>query len=101
MYTGIDQSNSIYPSENISAVVDNDDWTANMTNVTVEELSDPKIGDKSRAWRMRAKTQASFTVYRIDFVKYDYYTTFLISGTTGVDYELLKELAQKVADKVV
>jgi len=101
MYTAIDQSNSIYPSENITAVVDNDDWIANMTNVTVEELSDPKIGDKSWAWRMRAKTQASYTVYRIDFVKYDYYSTFLMSGTTGVDHEHLKELARKVADRVV
>jgi len=100
MYTKIEQLNSIYPIENITHVI-NHDWFEDIEALTVEELSDPKIGDESRAWRIKAEDESlTYTMYRIDFIKYDYYTMLQIWGTTGVDYELLKELAQKVADKI-
>lgn len=97
--TTIEHSNSIYPAENVSKVLESNWW--NGTNTVVEDLSDPKIGDKSKAYRITAEGElVTNTGYVIEFVKLDVYTMIVISGTVGIDYELLKELASKAEQKI-
>ena len=64
----------------------------------VEDLSDPKIGDQSQAFRITNTYDKSKT-YIIIFNKMDVLETFTMTGIT-TDYETLKELAKKAASNV-
>jgi hypothetical protein len=60
------------------------------------ELSNPNIGDSSIAARKHLSTGESFGIF---FIKKDV-VEFLSSDGSQTDYELLKTLAKKAADKI-
>ena len=98
--TEITQDISIYPIEKISHMlpVIKAGYTQQWGNTSVvEDLSDPKIGDQSQAFRI-TNTDKSKT-YIIIFNKMDVLETFTMTGIT-TDYETLKELAKKAASNV-
>lgn len=99
MVTVIEQLISIYPAENISKVIVLP--TESSENRTYEELSNPGIGDKSRAFRITVKDEfgEEKRVYMIEFIKKDVYEALYMHGTV-TDYELLKEIARKAAEKI-
>lgn len=88
--TYLNQYISIYPEENILAVL-------NMRDLNQEPLSSPSIGEQSRAFKSRTSTQGS--TYGIVFVKNNILVTLINSGTNP-DYFRLIELAQKVYTKI-
>ena len=94
--TLIYQSMSRYPIENVTKLLDLPILRPG-ENLTVDNLTDPRIGDKSRAWRTKDGYVVSF---HIEFVKRDIYEQLTIGGTSGIDYEFLKELAQKVESRI-
>jgi len=100
---GIEQSISVYPAENITLIVPDTvslykNWSVDDRNVTVEDLPSPGIGDASSALKV---TFASEPVdyYIIAMVKYDVYEELSTNGTAS-DYEVLKAVAGKAADKI-
>lgn len=93
--TIVRHSISIYPSENISKIIDIP--MVSDSNRTYDELSKPNIGDNSRAFRITTEDDNRY--YEIEFVKMDVYENIQMSGTT-TDYELLKELAKKAEEKI-
>ena len=98
--TEITQDISIYPIEKISHMlpVIQAGYTQQWGNTSVvEDLSDPKIGDQSQAFRI-TNTDKSRT-YIIIFNKMDVLETFTMTGIT-TDYETLKALALKAASNV-
>lgn len=84
---------SIYPENNaMDMLVDNSDLG--------EPLSNPAIGDNSRAYKNRdAILGQEIVTYTIVFVKNNLLVT-LVSGGVGTDYLTLKEFAQKAYDKI-
>ena len=93
----IDLSNSKYPVENITKVLNDLNLSEDENGWSGEMLPDPEIGDKSQAVRYTQK-DTEFKNYQIEFVKKDVYVNIGIRGMT--DFELLKELAKKVASKI-
>ena len=97
--TVVEQSISIYPTENITKVIAlpylNTDY------ITYEELSKPNIGDDSRAYRMTVKDEYDYEerVYMIQFIKLDVYESFYMRGTT-TDFELLRDIAMKAESRI-
>jgi len=91
----IELSISRYPIENISKGIDN---IYEVEGYTVERLPDPKIGVGSVSTRY-TDNEFGFREYRVEFYKKDIYIT-LNSGGTVTDYETLKELTEKVDDKI-
>ena len=91
----ISLSISRYPVENISRGIDN---IYESEGYTVEKLPNPNVGEGSIATRY---TDDDFGLreYRIEFYKKDIYIT-LINGGATTDYEILKELANKVASRI-
>jgi hypothetical protein len=89
---------SQYPKENISKVLD---IPTLEQNVVYDSLSKPNVGDDSKAFKVQYVDQAGITHtdYEIQFIKGTTYYALYISGTR-VDYELLKSLARKAADKI-
>jgi len=75
-------------------------------NQTIIELNNPKIGDISRSYRIAENTAfpigGEYETYEfvIQFNKLDVYEELRMSGTV-TDYELLKDLAAKAADKII
>ena len=99
--TEITQDISIYPIEKISHMlpVIQAGYTQQWGNTSVvEDLSDPKIGDQSQAFRITNTYDKSKT-YIIIFNKMDVLETFTMTGIT-TDYETLKELVLKAAAKI-
>lgn len=92
--TIIRHSISIYPTENISKIIDLS--SGSDSNITYDELSKPNIGDDSRAFRI---TEDNNRYYKIEFIKMDVYESLSMGGTS-TDYELLKELAKKAEAKI-
>ncbi|PIU88771.1 hypothetical protein COX58_03375 [archaeon CG_4_10_14_0_2_um_filter_Archaea_38_6] len=98
-YSMIDEYLSVYPLENISETIG-----INLTindygaNYTVEEYSNPNIGDVSLAYRLTNK-ETGDTYHTIEFIKYDVYVRLDIYGDI-VDYSLLKSLAAKAVLKI-
>jgi len=90
---------SIYPSENISKVLDI--APESTENTTVNELSKPDIGDDSRAYRIDTKDESGTESrsYQISFIKMDVLMSLYMSGT-ATDYELLKDLAKKAESNI-
>ena len=100
--TSIEQDISIYPIENINKTlslqrVESTKYTAN-NSYTIDDLSNPNIGDQSQAYRITNKSDNSKS-YAIDFIKQDVFESLRMSGTF-TDYEILKELAQTAAEKI-
>ncbi|MCX9014560.1 MAG: hypothetical protein OIN89_07180 [Candidatus Methanoperedens sp.] len=95
--TAISHSISIYPIDNISKVLDIP--RKSNENRTYDELSNPNIGDKSKAFRVTENSGFETRSYMIEFVKMDVYEYISIGGTS-TDYELLKELAKKAEAKI-
>ena len=90
---------SIYPPENISKVIDT---PGSDENYTLSILPDPKIGEQSQAYKETAPSSifGNFKRYTIEFRELNVYEKILIEGTSGVDYETLKELAKKAEQKI-
>lgn len=95
--TVISHGISIYPIDNTSKVLDIPKISDE--NTTYDELSNPNIGDKSKAFRVTENNGFETRSYLIEFVKMDVYEYLYISGTS-TDYELLKELAKKAEAKI-
>jgi len=94
--TSIEQGISVYPIENINKTLSlQRDESA---NITIDDLSNPNIGDQSQAYRITNKSDNSKS-YAIDFVKHDVVESLRMSGTF-TDYETLKELAKTAAEKI-
>lgn len=97
--TSIDLFISIYPIETIQKVIELP--KESIENATVEELPNPNIGDKRRAFRITSKDE-SFNeerVYAIEFIKMDVYVNLVMYGTS-TDYEFLKTLAKRIEAKI-
>lgn len=98
--TTIEHIISIYPFENISKVMSLE-WETKRPKeyITLEKLSDPNIGDGSRAFRVTNKDIIETRYYVIEFFKKDVHEVVSMGGTS-TDYELLKELAKKAERKI-
>jgi len=97
--TGVNNGLSIYPLDKISKVIGT--GYVSTANTTFDEMSKPNIGDDSRAWRV-TETDAYGTQtvsYSIEFIKMNVYEYLDMRGT-ATDFELLKSLAKKAADRV-
>ena len=100
--TSIEQGISVYPIENINKSLslqryESTKYTAN-NSYTIDDLSNPNIGDQSQAFRITNKLDNSKS-YAIDFIKQDVFESLRMSGTF-TDYETLKELANTAAEKI-
>lgn len=89
---------SIYPVENMSKAVSEEQSNE---NITYEKISIGQIGDKSFAYKVTTKNEfiGDISNYEIEFGKKDVYEDFQTAGA-GNDFELLQQLARKAASKV-
>lgn len=83
---------SIYPIESLKEMINQE----STDEVTYEELSNPNIGEESRAYKVTDEVR---TYYEILFYKKDVLVTLDVAGVIQ-DYELLKELARKAEKKI-
>lgn len=100
--TGIRQSISIYPPENIGKVyaIETEGIISSKDGSTRYEIPFPSIGDKSIAFReTHAGDPQDLAVYTIIFSKKNVFETITMGGTT-TDYEALKDIVRKAADKI-
>ena len=94
---------SVYTAENITLIVPDTintwkSWPAQDSNLTVEEITLPTIGDYSRA--MKASDRSDNTrMYMIAFVKYDVYEQLQTDGNE-TDFETLRQMAVTAAAKI-
>jgi hypothetical protein len=100
--TSIEQGISVFPIENINESLslqrdESTKYTAN-NSYTIDDLSNPNIGDQSQSYRITNKLDNSKS-YAIDFIKQDVFESLRMSGTF-TDYETLKELAKTAAKKI-
>ena len=100
---GLDQVISIYPAENITLILPQTvsgikNWSMEDTNVTVQELPIPGVGDSSRALHISEKDDP-INLYMIAFVKDDVYEELYLNGTTS-DYDTLIQIAETAAAKI-
>lgn len=93
--SAIGLSISRYPLKNVSNGIDN---SYEYEGYTAEKLPNPNIGEGSAATRY-TDNSSGLRSYRIEFYKKDIYVTFDNEGAT-TDYELLRELAKKISDKI-
>jgi hypothetical protein len=98
--TSIEQGISVYPIENRDKAfsLQKDESAKYTANITIDDLSNPNIGDQSQAYRITNKSDNSKS-YAIDFIKQDVFESLSMSGTF-TDYETLKELAKTAAEKI-
>lgn len=101
--TVFEQVISVYDTDNIILVVADtvntwNSWPAEDSNVTVEEIPLPTIGDFSRAMKTSDRSDNSH-MYMITFVKYDVFEHFQTNGTK-TDFEMLRQMAEIAADKI-
>ena len=94
--SGISLWNSRYPAENIFMIIN--DPLNYSEEYTISELPSPNIGDISKAYKIK-DTEWNTLTYRIDFGKKDIYVGITVAGNAA-DYELLRELAKKVENKI-
>jgi hypothetical protein len=100
--TGIRQSISIYPPENMVKVyaIATEEHLADQKGITRFEIPFPATGDKSIAFlETRAGDLQDFAVYTVIFKKKNVFETITMGGTTK-DYETLKDVARKAAEKI-
>lgn len=94
---------SVYTAENITLIVPDTignwkTWQAEDSNVTVEEISLPTIGDSSRAMKASNRSDNS-RMYMIAFVKYDVFEQLQTDGNE-TDFETLRQMAETAAGKI-
>lgn len=100
--TGIRQTISVYPPENIDKVYDLEtEGIISQKNGTRRyEIPFPAIGDNSMAFReTRVGDPQELAVYTIIFTKKNVFETITMGGTT-TDYETLKDVVLRAADKI-
>jgi hypothetical protein len=99
----IEQTLSVFPIDNVNMLLTESDAkymaTSNAT-FPVERLSDPKIGDSSKAYRTKVTISGfPMTGFTILFVKKDVFESLDTIGTSA-DYATLKNLANVSASKI-
>ncbi len=107
--TGLEQLISYYPVENITKTIRTDNssiygYYRNLSKNNIyyqfDDLSDPKIGYQSIAYRITKTSSGSTEItYFIEFHKLNVYEMLTMWGQT-LDYEFFKEMAEKAADKI-
>lgn len=98
----IQQSISIYPIKNIKKILELSPNQPYYQKLDYEELPNPNIGKKSRAFKTTTINKYGEEVkgYQIEFIKMDVYESLYMASTTTADYELLKDLAKKAEEKI-
>jgi energy-converting hydrogenase Eha subunit F len=97
----IQQLINVYPFENVNhvqAYIKKFALSSANENVQVDELSDPKIGDSSQAFRIR-NLNNQMTIYIISFTKNDV-VELILAGVTSADYESIKNITKTAAEKI-
>ena len=100
--TGIRQTINVYPPENMNKVyaIETEGILSTENGTTRYEIPFPAIGDKSMAFReTRAGDPLDLAVYTVIFKKKNVLETITMGGTT-TDYETLKAIVRKAADKI-
>jgi hypothetical protein len=100
--TGIRQTISVYPPENIDKVYDieTEGIISQQNGTRRYEIPFPAVGDNSIAFReTRVGDPQELAVYTIIFTKKNVFETITMGGTT-TDYETLKDVVLKAADKI-
>jgi hypothetical protein len=101
--TFVRQSINIFPLENINKVftLEKEDMKSRSEGSgTFYEIPFPTTGDMSIAFRgSYAGDRIDFVEYSVLFTKKDVYEKITMTGTT-TDYETLKDIAQKAAEKI-
>ena len=100
--TGIRQTINVYPPENMNKVyaIENEEFLSNKNGTTRYEIPFPAIGDKSIAFReTKVGDPLDLAVYTVIFKKKNVFETITMGGTT-TDYEMLKDVVRKAADKI-
>jgi hypothetical protein len=100
--TGIIQSISVYPPENIYKVfaVEKEAMITSGNSDMRYEIPFPATGDQSIAFReSRPGYPLDFAVYTVIFTKKNVFETITMGGTT-TDYETLKDVVRKAADRI-
>jgi hypothetical protein len=101
--TFIRQSISIFPIENMNKVftTEKEDMKSRSEESgSFHEMPFPTIGDMSIAYRSSNDNDPDYiVVYSVIFTKKNVYEKITMTGTT-TDYETLKEISQKAAEKI-
>jgi hypothetical protein len=101
--TGIRQSINIFPIENMNKIfsIEKEDMKSRADRSgTIYEIPFPTIGDTSIAFRgTDANDPNNFVVYSVLFTKKNVYEKITMTGTS-TDYEVLKDIAQRAAEKI-
>lgn len=100
--TGIRQTISVYPLQNMNKVyaIETEGILSLENGTTRYEIPFPAIGDKSMAFRQtRTGDPLDLAVYTVIFKKKNVLETITMGGTT-TDYETLKAVVRKAADKI-
>jgi hypothetical protein len=101
--TFVRQSINIFPLENMNKVftIEKEDMKSQSNgSSTFHEIPFPTIGDMSIAFRgSDTNDPYDFVVYTVLFTKKNVYEKITMTGTT-TDYETLKDIAQKAAEKI-
>ena len=100
--TGIHQSISVYPPENINKVyaLETERILSSRNGITLNEIPFPTIGDRSIAFReTQSMDSRDFTVYTVIFKKKNVFEIITMEGTI-TDYETLKDVVRKAADRI-
>jgi len=100
--TGIRQTINVYPPENMNKVyaLATEGILSKVNDTTRYEIPFPTIGDKSMAFReTRVGDPMNLAVYTVIFKKKNVFETITMGGTT-TDYEMLKDIVRKAADKI-
>jgi hypothetical protein len=101
--TGISQQISIYPLDRVRIIFDDVKTSLQSranTSVTVTELPFPKTGDRTIALRtVNANDPYGIMTYTLVFTKKDVLEQIEMRGTT-TDYEVMKDIAARAAQKI-
>jgi hypothetical protein len=100
--TGIRQSISVYPPENMGKVyaIGTEGLLSNENGTMRYEIPFPATGEQSIAIReTRIGDPLDFSVYTVIFTKKNVFETITMGGTS-TDYETLKDVVRKAADKI-
>lgn len=101
--TGVRQSINIFPIENMNKVfsIEKEDMKSRADRSgTIYEIPFPTIGDASIAFRgTDANDPNTFVVYSVLFTKKNVYEKITMTGTS-TDYEVVKDIAQRAAEKI-
>jgi hypothetical protein len=100
--TDIRQSISVYPQENMNKVyaLGTEELLSGENGTTWHEIPFPAIGDQSIAFRKtRVGDPLDLAEYTVIFKKKNVFETITMGGTT-TDYETLKDVVRKAADKI-